>query len=310
MHEEENVKNNIMMKTIEYINLLRSKAKKYFVSRGYACEDCGYILDNHSNWEKNIIEPEVAKYIHNQIVSRISEKNGNTFALHKYIHHGLSSQACLFNLLGPFVAKTDYRTIKEIVSLSGIMLKGEIKEIRFEHTDRKAFNEKQQQPTSIDIYIETEGGDKIIGEFKLSESEFGTCSVYEDGDCDGLNPKDNFELCYLHHFKEREYLDLMQDYGLFWNSNSCQFTEFYQAYRLLLFALKLNGYFILIYDDRNNAFIYKENGKPRGKFIRFINVLPEDIRKRVFALSIQDILKYLDVSVKPAWLEEFKEKYI
>ncbi|MCX6159546.1 MAG: hypothetical protein NTY74_16315 [Ignavibacteriae bacterium] len=295
------------MKAKQFIKYIRFKTSQYFDIKGFSKAKCGYILEKQADWNNNIIDSSVTPYIDSEVKNRTP---GDTFALHKYIHHGLSSQACLFNLLGPFIANNSYDIIQEIVNLSGVCLKGGINKIKFEHTDRNIFKEGQQQPTSVDLYIETNEDEKIIGEFKFTESEFGTCSVYEDGDCDGLNPKNDFDLCYLHKKKGREYLNLMQKHNLLWDSNPCQFTEFYQAYRLLLFALENNGSFLLIYDNRNPAFIYEDNGKQRGKFIRFLDLLPDKIRAKVFKLSIQEIVEFLEKNNKPIWLDEFKEKYI
>ncbi len=295
------------MKAKVFINEIRDKTSLYFKSKNYSTLRCGYILSNHDDWQNNILEPSVVAYIENEIKNRPA---GETFALHKYIHHGLSSQACLFNLLGPYIANKSHDILQEIIKLSGIKLNSNINKISFEHTDRNIFKEGQQQPTSVDLYIETTESDKIICEFKFTESEFGTCSVYEDGDCDGMNPKTDYDLCYLHKKKGREYFNLMKKYGLIWDSNPCQFTEYYQAYRLLLFALEKNGVFLLIYDERNPAFIYNENGRQRGKFTRFLNLLPDEIRPKVYALSIQRIVEYLETNIKPTWLDEFKEKYI
>lgn len=295
------------MKAKKFIKQIRSNAKRYYLNKKYSTAKCGYILEKYDDWHNNVIEPIVRIYIDNEIRNK---KAGATFALHKYIHHGLSSQACLFNLLGPYIANKSYDILQEIIKLSGIKLNSVISKISFEHTERKIFKEEQQQPTSVDLYIETTEGENIICEFKFTESEFGTCSVYEDGDCDGMNPKSDFQLCYLHKKKGREYFNLMKKYGLIWDSNPCQFTEYYQAYRLLLFALEKNGFFLLIYDERNPAFIYDENGKQRGKFTRFLNLLPDSIKPKVFTLSIQKIVEYLESNNKPSWLDEFKEKYI
>lgn len=298
------------MKSDQFIKEIRNKTQLYFSNKGFVPHKCGYILEKLSDWHNNIIEPSVVTYIQNEIKNRNINKNGKTFALHKYIHHGLSSQACLFNLLGPFIANGSYNILRDIINLSGLNLKGQITNVILEHTDRDVLNERQLQPTSIDLYIETNSEEKVIGEFKFTEFEFGTCSVYECGDCDGANPKLDSNLCYLHKIKDRKYMDLMNKYSLFWNDSSCQFTEFYQAYRLLLFALEENGYFLLIYDERNPAFIYDGNGIPRGKFIRFLTLLPANIKAKVFKLSIQQIVGYLETNVNPPWLNEFKDKYI
>jgi hypothetical protein len=39
-------------------------------------------------------------------------KGGNNFPLHKYIQHGLNSQALLFNLIGPLLTRRAQRTFR------------------------------------------------------------------------------------------------------------------------------------------------------------------------------------------------------
>src|ERR1700752_1493508 len=59
-----------------------------------------YSLHKVANWRQNIILPEVAQYIDDEIEAR-----GKQFALNGQVHHGLSSQAMLFNLVGPLAAR-------------------------------------------------------------------------------------------------------------------------------------------------------------------------------------------------------------
>ena len=49
-------------------------------------------------------------------------------------------------------------------------------------------------------------------EAKLVEKEFGGCSAFAKGDCDGHNPAKDFNLCYLHHIGRR-YWELMGKHG-------------------------------------------------------------------------------------------------
>jgi POLQ-like helicase len=61
-----------------------------------------YILADRDQWPQNILVQEVVAFIESK---RAAKKGVEAFPLHKYIHHGLSSQALLFNLMGPFVAR-------------------------------------------------------------------------------------------------------------------------------------------------------------------------------------------------------------
>jgi hypothetical protein len=82
--------------------LLREANARWFTVRGLAVNPrFSYLLAGWEDWPKNIILPEVAKYIKDEQAQCIEQGRG--FPLHKYIHHGLSSQAMLFNLIGPLV---------------------------------------------------------------------------------------------------------------------------------------------------------------------------------------------------------------
>ncbi len=63
-----------------------------------------YLLAEWEDWGSNIILPEVAEYITKERQIRSAKKG---FPLHKYIHHGLSSQAMLLNLVGPLIVRQD-----------------------------------------------------------------------------------------------------------------------------------------------------------------------------------------------------------
>ena len=298
-----------MLKRSNLVKQLQKQTAAYFKRKGYTTGKRGYILQDDKDWKKNIISPEVADYID----QKRKESAGKVpFALHKYIHHGLSSQACIFNLLGPVLVSRDFTALKEIFNLSGLRLQGDICSAEFEFSAREIFNEDRGQPTSVDLYVQTDKDEKVFIEFKFTESEFGTCSVYEDGDCDGLNPDQDLNLCYLHKSLHRKYMILMKKYDLLKNYEYCPFTEFYQAYRLLLSALESPGqcYFMLIYDKRNPTFLMQDEERERGRLTRFKNLLPEGLRGKVFALNIQQIAAYLKEHGKFEWLTEFEEKYL
>jgi hypothetical protein len=95
---------------------------------------------------------------------------------------------------------------------------------------------------------------------------------------------------------------------IFWPN--CPFTEFYQAYRLLLFALHYNGEFLLIHDERNPAFLNITAGIERGRFIRFKRLLPEIIGSHLHILGIQAIVCYLEEHHEYSWLSQFKARYL
>ena len=79
---------------------LQAAAAAWFADKGFLVHSkYRYILADLEHWAQNIIVPEVADYVVAERARRQSKRIG--FPLHKYAHHGLSSQALLFNLVGP-----------------------------------------------------------------------------------------------------------------------------------------------------------------------------------------------------------------
>jgi hypothetical protein len=86
---------------------LRKAASAWFAEQGCATHpQRSYCLKSRDDWPHNIILDEVAAYIAR--VKHASEEAGKPFPLHKYVHHGLSSQAMVFNLVGPLITRDDY----------------------------------------------------------------------------------------------------------------------------------------------------------------------------------------------------------
>lgn len=290
---------------------LQEQLTEYFRNKKYQVYPTkGYILQDRSDWCKNIISGRVSKYIEEQ--KDECHKNSKPFPLHKWIHHGLSSQAFLFNLLGPLVVDKQWHIFDEILHQAGIQLSANITDAKFEVEDRKVFNEQQAQPTSIDLCLYKGDMEKVFIEFKFTEKNFGGCSVFNDGDCDGRNPTKDFSLCYLHHIG-RQYWELMKRYGLLTeqmkNSFQCPFSTLYQIYRLILFALKKGGHFLLLYDERNPSFLVERDNIKRGLFNLVYDSLPHDIQSKCHALSVQSILKILERHSSLNWVDELIEKY-
>jgi len=269
-----------------------------------------YILAKYSDWHENIISERVWQYIEEQ--KKEHYENGQPFPLHKWIHHGLSSQAFLFNLLGPLIVDKQWQIFDEILRKAGIPLSSSVTSAEFEVEDREVFNEQQGQPTSIDICLYTIANENVFIEFKFTEKNFGGCSVFNDGDCDGRNPANDFGLCYLHHIG-RKYWKLMKKHGLLSKQmrrdSQCPFSTLYQLYRLILFALEKNGYFLLIYDDRNPSFLVRRGNIKRGLFNLVYESLSNKIQAKCHALSVQSILPILQKHPELDWANELKGKY-
>ena len=82
---------------------LRNAAAKWFSKKGLATRArMSYCLKSFRMWGQNIICTDVAEYIRQEHKRNLGK---DSFPLNKYLHHGLSSQAMLFNLVGPLVVK-------------------------------------------------------------------------------------------------------------------------------------------------------------------------------------------------------------
>ena len=266
-----------------------------------------FILSDSNDWSKNIILPSV----YNEIIrlSKEYENNSEPFPIHKYIHHGLSSQAMLFNLLGDPYMRQDFNFFSRLFPYPEVKIQQD-SELFFEYSDRETFNERQQQPTSFDFVVKNKFGKSLFIEAKYVEAEFGGCSTIDAGECDGLNPSSNPDLCYLSH-KGRNYWDLMKKYGLsqvFDNSPICPFSIYYQFYRELLFAIEHNGYYVILTDNRNPAFFKSDGITERGLIPVLINLVPSNLRPLIKTIYIQDVVDQLE-KTGYSWVSIFRDKY-
>ncbi len=282
---------------------MRVHAEAWFRRRGFATLPAyPYILAQHGAWSQNIILPEVATYI--------SEQRAG-FPLHKYIHHGLSSQAMLFNLIGPLIVRGDLAPLHAVLTRHAVtMPEGPLKGV-LEYEDRSVFREDTGQPTSIDLMLHDAGGAaSVFIESKFVEREFGGCSVFAKGDCDGRNPAADHSLCYLHHLG-RHYWTLMQKHGFLTepmqNNLTCVFTAHYQFFREVLFALEKSGSFVLLYDARNPTFV--ADGGKRGLLPLLLSLTPPALHDRIAAITIQEVAEAIRATGHPEWMDEFDAKY-
>jgi hypothetical protein len=231
------------------------------------------------------------------------------FPLHKYVHHGLSSQALVFNLIGPMIVSKDFQPLFNLLKKKNVILDQTVSEAEFEYEDSDIFNEKYGQPTSIDLVLKDKDGNPFVFiESKFTENEFGGCSVFAGGDCSGKNPIGQLSNCYL-HFIGRKYWDLMEEFGfnkIIENEKICVFVNYYQFFREVLFSLKKNGVFTLLYDERSPVFNYK--GKGLMPFL--IEFVPEEYRSKIAKVSIQELVNEIEKSGNhDYWISKFKIKY-
>ncbi len=131
---------------------LRKAASAWFEEKAFPVHSrMAYCLAGWEHWEKNIILDEVAEYINR--CKDECEKEGKPYPLHKYLHHGLSSQAAAFNLVGPLITRDDYEPLMKALGEQGVDLDAEVCSAEFEYEDRDVFNEDAGQPTSIDVVL-------------------------------------------------------------------------------------------------------------------------------------------------------------
>ena len=291
---------------------LRQSNADWFAERAYPVNSrMAYLLERWEDWPKNIILPEVALYI--QAEQKRRHDLRERFPLHKYIHHGLSSQAMLFNLVGPLIVQGNIAPLQQAFEAGGIPWPSEIVRPIFEIEDRKIFNEDTGQPTSIDLVLKGPGNaHSLFVEAKLVEHEFGGCSVFQGGDCDAHNPAQNLSHCYLHYIG-RLYWTLLEKHGFLsgpaGSGPICPLALYYQFFRELLFAIELGGDFVLLYDERNPSFYADGVAGQRGLMPFLLTFVPEGLRRRVHSITLQQVVRAYQRHEALTWLAEFEKKY-
>jgi hypothetical protein len=268
-------------------------------------------LADWGDWPANIICPEVVTLVETERQRREARQEG--FPLHKFIHHGLSSQAMVFNLIGPLIASNDVVALRSAFVEQGLPWpEGDVTS-EFEFEDRKVFREDAGQPTSIDVVIrDAAGRTPLFVESKFVEKEFGGCSVFKNGDCDGRNPARELSACYLHHLGRR-YWDLLGRWGFLNGAAStdstCVLVNHYQFFREVLFAVESGGTFVLLSDDRSPTFFCHGPQGDRGLMPLLLGMVPEPLRKRIGHVSIQAVVASIKATGRHAWIASFERKY-
>lgn len=288
----------------DLVRTLKEAASAWFEARGCtvrADPRYAYVLADRRKWAQNIILPEVADHIRQERVP-----------LHKNVHSGLSSQAMLFNLVGPLVVEGDLEPLRSAFAARGIEWPAGEVTAAFEYEDRAVFNEPRQ-PTSIDLALKDgNGAPRVFVECKLSEREFGGCSAFKTHKCDGCNPADDFARCYLHRRGNR-YWDILGRLGFlagaFVQKKQCPLARHYQFFREVLFALKLEGVFVLLCDARNPFFADPAKGD-RGLMASLLSLVPQRFHARIRVVSIQQVIAAVRESGRhDRWVGEFARKY-
>ena len=288
--------------------ILEKSSAEWFKKKGCPTRpEYPYILKNRSDWRKNIILPEVFDYV----MERKQARN-YPFPLHDWLHHGLSSQAMLFNLFGPLVVKNSLVVLAEPFREAGVIFPKQI-DGEFEYQDRLAFNELQTQPTSLDFVITDHTKEpKILIEAKLVEKGFGYCSQLQNTVCSGLNPANGIleKECELVSIG-REYWkvlienDVLTEEAL--KGPTCPLAVFYQFYREVGFAVKTNAQLVFLVDERNPFFSPSTDSSLPN---RLIKSLKPTIQQKVKIVTIQRIFAEIAKFFKGEnWVENLAEKY-
>ncbi len=297
---------------VRFERALREAAAAWFAARGYRQHPrYPYSLADRELWPQNIIDPSVARYVQQEIAAR--EAAGVGFALHDWVHHGLSSQAMLFNLLGPLIVRRDLEPLQTAFAAQGLVWPAEATGARLEYEDRSVFSEDAGQPTSVDVaFAGSDARPRVFLEAKLVEPEFGGCSVFRDGDCDGRNPAPDPARCYLHHIGRR-YWTVLQRHGLLegplGTDAHCLLASHYQFFRLLGFALEHDGLLVLLSDERSPVFWCDGPQGPRGLMAFLPSLVPEALRARIGRISVQEVLRAAKDTGRHEWVAEFERKY-
>lgn len=309
MSSKQRAKNWPTPRHTEFVKTLRKASGKWFNEKNFKVHSkMPYCLDDYENWSKNIILEEVADYI--KMRKSVAESSQEPYPLHKYIHHGLSSQAMLFNLTGPLITRNDLSVLSQLFKQKGIPTNFD--GAKYEFADRTVFNEDTGQPTSIDLVL-TEGNTPCVFiESKFVETEFGGCSVFADGDCAGENPVNKLGNCFL-HFIGRKYLDKLEQHNFtdkLKNEMLCPLINHYQFFREILFSIDKQGYFVLLYDERSTVFNYTVNNAPIGLMPLLMQFIPEEHKSKIAMITVQEVVEAIkDSGRHNDWIEEFELKY-
>ena len=292
---------------------IQKRGASFFKKKGYAVDKRNsYVLADDKRWPLNIILEEVADHIKREMKKR-PKPSGGSF-LHKGVHNGTSSQAMLFNLVGPLVVREDFEPFQQVMASRNVNWDGDDFNAEFEVGDPKVLGEGGAHPTSIDLVVRNEQRPPLFIEAKFTESEFGGCSVHERGKCDGTNPSEQHSLCYLHEKRRRKYWKLIKEYSVLdqtWrDSPRCPLADHYQFFRELLYALHEGGIFVLLYDERNPAFSYGGPGREQGLFAFLASRLPPRMQSRFVGVTIQELFQAIAATGRhDDWVPEFSEKY-
>ncbi len=128
-----------------------------------------------------------------------------------------------------------------------------------------------------------------------------------------MNPRSDFDLCYLHAGAKRTYWTKLAQHGFldgdFFNGPLCPLVRHYQFFREVTFALSKGGKFVLLIDARNPAF-NRQGPTERGLYPFLKTAVPPEHQDRIACVTIQSVIQNLRQSGKHEdWLPSFIAKY-
>ncbi|MCK4548032.1 MAG: hypothetical protein KAW17_11400 [Candidatus Eisenbacteria sp.] len=75
-------------------------------------------------------------------------------------------------------------------------------------------------------------------------------------------------------------------------------------------AIEKGGVFVLLHDERNPTFVSEEHSTERGLFPFLRSLVPADLRSRIHAVTIQNVVRAIKASGRHGdWIGEFEKKY-
>lgn len=300
-----------MPRFADYRARMESAAARWFADRALSTHArIPYLLRDRDGWPENLVDPTLARLVEEEMRRRAG--TGATFALHQYVHHGLSSQAMLFNLVLPLVRSGRVDDLRAAFVAAGAPWPGPGAGARLEVEDRTVFLESAGQPTSLDLAIEGPHGPPLFVESKLIEQGFGGCSVLAGGDCDGSNPARDPGRCPLHRWG-RSYWTRLGELGFLSgelaDSPLCLLGPHYQFFREAAFALARGGHFVLLVHGENPAF-QDPRDPERGLWPFLLRFVPEEHRPRLHRVTLQAVVAVLEeAGGHEDWLRSFRAKY-
>ncbi len=254
-----------------------------------------HVLRSRDEWRRNIIDPAVAAHL-------------ASTPLHARVHYGTSSQALLFNLVGPMLlpgVDGGLEPLRQALRKRNIPWPVGSVNALLEYQDRQVMKESKRSPTSVDLAIRSsdtrEAG--LYIECKFTETGFGRCSRKKEL-CRAADPMDGGVTCYYTE-KGIGYWDALERLGFYDTlprRAGCPLRRDYQFYRMVLFAVLQRGRFVLLYDERNRGIA--------AHLDRLRETVPPACQEAIGALTVQDVLEECGKwEAHTSWLPLFREKY-